>query len=76
MKKIFFNLIFLLGLSFIFIGCEEKVYVFRPDYTPPSVPKGLYSITADEAVWLFWEENDEEDFAEYWVYRAKEGDEY
>ena len=76
MRKIIFSLIFLLGLSFIFIGCEEKVYVFRPDYTPPSVPKGLYSITADEAVWLFWEENDEEDFAEYWVYRAKEGDEY
>ena len=76
MKKIFFNLIFLLGLSFIFIGCEEKVYVFRPDHTPPSVPKGLYSITGDEAVWLFWEENDEEDFAEYRVYRAKQGDEY
>ena len=76
MKKIFFSIIFLIGLSFIFIGCEEKVYVVRPDHTPPSVPKGLYSITADEAVWLFWEENDEKDFAEYWVYRAKEGDEY
>jgi hypothetical protein len=76
MKKIFFSLIFLFGLSFIFIGCEEKIYVFKPDYTPPSVPKGLYSITRNEAVWLFWEENDEEDFAEYRVYRAKEGDEY
>lgn len=76
MRKIFFSLIFLFGLSFIFIGCEEKVYVFRPDHTPPSVPKGLYSITADEAVWLFWEENDEDDFWEYWVYRAEEGDEY
>ncbi len=76
MKRIFFSLIFLLGLSFVFIGCEEKVYVVRPDYTPPSVPKGLYSVTGDKAVWLFWEENDEEDFAEYWVYRAKEDDEY
>jgi hypothetical protein len=76
MKKIFFSLIFLFGLSFIFIGCEEKIYVFKPDYTPPSVPKGLYSITGDETVCLFWEENDEEDFAEYRVYRAKEGDEY
>lgn len=76
MKKVFFSLIFLVGLSFVFIGCEERVYLFRPDHTPPSVPKGLYSVTGDEAVWLFWEENDEDDFAEYWVYRAKEGDDY
>jgi hypothetical protein len=72
MRKIFFSLIFLLGLSFIFIGCEEKVYVVRPDHTPPSVPKGLYSITADEAVWLFWEENDEEDLAGYRIYKKKD----
>lgn len=76
MKKIFLSLTFLLGLSFVFIGCEEKVYLFRPDHTPPSVPKGLYSITGNEMVWLFWEENDEDDFAEYRVYRAKEGEEY
>jgi hypothetical protein len=76
MKKIFLSLVFMLGLSFVFIGCEEKVYVVRPDHTPPSVPKGLYSVTGDEAVELYWEENDEEDFAEYRVYRAKEGDDY
>ena len=76
MKRILVNLIFLLGLSFVLIGCEEKVYVVRPDHTPPSVPKGFCSITADEAVWLFWDENDDEDFSEYWVYRAKEDDEY
>lgn len=69
MRKIFFSIIFLLGLSFIFMGCEEKVYVFKPDHTPPSIPKGLYSITADEAVWLFWEENDESDFKGYRIYR-------
>jgi hypothetical protein len=76
MRKMFFSIIFLIGLSFIFIGCEEKVYVFKPDHTPPSVPKGFYSITADEAVWLFWEENDEDDFWEYWVYRRVEGNTY
>jgi hypothetical protein len=76
MKKILFSLILLVGVSFVFIGCEEKVYLFRPDHTPPSVPKGLYSVTGDETVWLFWEENDEDDFAEYWVYRAKEEDDY
>lgn len=76
MKKIFFSLIVLLGLSFIFTGCEDKVYLFRPDHTPPSVPKGLYSVTGDKEVRLYWEENDEEDFAEYWVYRGLKDDKY
>jgi len=76
MRKTFLGLIFLLGLSFIFVGCEERVYVVRPDHTPPSVPKGLYSVTGDKAVWLFWEENDEGDFAEYWIYRRLKDDEY
>jgi hypothetical protein len=75
-KKIFFSLVFLLGLSFVFIGCEEKVYLFRSDHTPPSIPKGLYSVTGDEAVWLYWEENDEDDFAEYWVYKRRETETY
>lgn len=69
MKKIFFSLIFLFGLSFFFAGCEERVYVVRPDTTSPSIPKGVYSITADKAVWLFWEENDEKDLAGYRIYR-------
>jgi hypothetical protein len=72
MKKIFFGLIFLLGFSFVFMGCEEKVYVVRPDHTPPSVPKGFCSITADEAVWLFWDENDEGDFAGYRIYKKRD----
>lgn len=69
MRRIFFSSIFLLGLSFIFIGCEERVYVVKPDTTPPSIPKGVYSITANEAVRLFWEANDEKDLAGYRIYR-------
>ncbi|MFQ6031919.1 MAG: fibronectin type III domain-containing protein [Candidatus Zixiibacteriota bacterium] len=69
MRKIILSLVFLLALSFIFSGCEERIYVVKPDTTPPSIPKGIYSITADEAVWLFWEENDEKDLAGYRIYR-------
>ena len=76
MKKILLMLILITGSVFIFSGCDDDVYVVRPDYTPPSVPKGIYSITADEAVHLFWEENDESDFKEYRVYRRVEGDDY
>lgn len=73
MKKIFLMLALVIGLTFIFSGCEDKEYVVRPDHTPPSRPKGIYSITADEAVYLYWEENDEGDFKEYRVYRKVEG---
>ncbi len=69
MKKVFLILIFLFGSVFIFGGCEEEVYIVRSDCTPPSMPKGVYSITADEAVWLFWEANDEKDLAGYRIYR-------
>ncbi len=67
--KIFILGIFL-GVSFIILGCEKRVLYY--DDCPPSIPKGLYSITGDERVYLFWYENDEENFDEYWVYRRRE----
>ena len=76
MTKVFLRLILLLGSVFIFTGCADEVYIVRSDHTPPSVPKGLYSVTADEAVYLYWEENDESDFKEYRVYRRVDGDDY
>ena len=76
MKKVFLLLILMVGWVFIFGGCEDEVYILRPDYTPPSVPKGLYSVTAHEAVYLYWYDNDEEDFKEYRVYRREDGEDY
>jgi hypothetical protein len=60
---------FLLGAIFILGGCADEVYILRPDHTPPSVPKGFYSVTGDKEVWLFWEENDERDLEGYRIYR-------
>lgn len=76
MTKVFSRLILLLGVVFIFSSCADEVYIVRSDHTPPSVPKGLYSVTADEAVYLYWEENDESDFKEYRVYRRVDGEDY
>lgn len=77
MKKAISTLILLIGAVFILGGCaEDEVYIFRPDHTPPSVPKGLFSVTMHEAVYLEWYENDEEDFKEYRVYRRDDGDDY
>jgi hypothetical protein len=69
MKKILLIMALMIGSTFVFNGCEDEVYITKPDHTPPSRPKGIYSVTADQAVYLYWEANDEKDFAEYRIYR-------
>ena len=76
MKRAIKTLILLVGAVFILGGCADEVYVLRSDHTPPSVPKGLFSVTMDEAVYLEWYENDEEDFKEYRLYRRDDEDTY
>ncbi len=72
MKKMILVLTVIAGLIFIFNGCEKKVYVVEPDETPPCTPRGVYSITGDGAVYIYWEENDEPDFYRYNIYWAPE----
>ena len=69
-KRGILTLILLMGVIFVWSGCaEDEVYIVRPDYTPPSSPKGFYSVTGDLTVELFWEDNDERDLAGYRVYK-------
>jgi hypothetical protein len=68
MKRAILILTVIVGLIFIFNGCEKKVYVLEPDTTPPSIPKGVYSITGDESIFIDWEPNDEPDFMRYNIY--------
>jgi hypothetical protein len=76
-KKTLWTLMLLVGAALFLGGCaEDDVYILRPDYTPPSAPKGLFSTTMDKAVYLGWYENDEGDFREYRVYRRDDGDDY
>jgi len=74
MKRIILILAILAGFMFIFNSCEKKVYVVEPDTTPPSSPKGVYSITGDSAVYIYWEPNDEKDFYTYRIFWAPEFD--
>ena len=71
-----FHLFLFLGLVLFFLSCEDRVFVYEEDDTPPSVPKGLRSITGDEKVYLYWYENDEDDFKEYWIYKKLDGETY
>jgi len=74
MRKALLILAILAGLILIFTSCEKKVYVVEPDNTPPSSPKGVNSKTGDQAVKIYWEENDERDFYRYKIYWAPETD--
>jgi hypothetical protein len=65
MKKIAIVGILILGA--LFFSCEKKVYVVEDP--PPSAPKGLFSVTQDQAVRIYWESNDESDLDYYKVWR-------
>ena len=70
MKTKLILLIALLGLSFFAFGCEDDTRIICwEDCYHISAPKGLYSITGDGAIYLFWERNDEPDLEGYKVYR-------
>jgi hypothetical protein len=72
MRRKIWKLGLALGLLVLILGCDKKVYYHGYDDVAPSRPKGLYSITGDEAVYLYWEENDERDLKGYVVYRSRE----
>jgi len=57
-------------------GCEvtRTVYISPPDTTPPTVPRGVSSVTGDHEVTVLWFESSEPDLAGYGVYRSNSAD--
>jgi len=63
------NTIFALLITAILLtGCDTNDY--HADYEPPAPPAGLYTVTGDNRVDIFWNENRERDVAGYNVYYA------
>ncbi|MBD3257604.1 hypothetical protein GF377_04160, partial [candidate division GN15 bacterium] len=61
-------LILLLSLlATAMIGCDDDDEVWDPI---PATPQGVYSITGDEVVWVYWNGIYERDVREYIVYRS------
>ncbi|MCE9627387.1 MAG: hypothetical protein K8R56_05675 [Candidatus Eisenbacteria bacterium] len=54
-----------LGLT----ACDDTTTAPR-DITPPAAPRGLFSVTGDGQVSLFWTDNTESDLAGYRIYQA------
>ena len=62
--------IFLGALTFLFLGagCEDCE---SPDGVPPPIPSGVYSVTGDGFVEIFWDPiRGYDDLAGYGVYRS------
>jgi len=54
-------------ISVLLMSCCK---ICEPDTEPPAVPRGVTSITGDDAVYLQWYPNNEKDLAGYNVYRG------
>lgn len=52
--------------AFVAVGCNDTTA--PRDIYPPSAPRGVYSVTGDQTVYLRWLENPEADLAGYRVY--------
>jgi hypothetical protein len=68
MKKTVLLAIAILGLAII--GCEKTTTKYVAIDYPPAAPQGVYSITGDQTVYLFWLPVREADLAGYRVYRS------
>ena len=51
-------------------GCVSDRVTAPRDTTPPAAPRGLYSVTGDHAVALYWLANTESDVAGYRIYEG------
>ncbi|MEO0292028.1 MAG: hypothetical protein ABIM54_03740 [candidate division WOR-3 bacterium] len=70
------KILFIITLIPLLWGCiikEENIYTNYPveiDTIPPSAPRGLYSVTGDQKVYLYFIPNTEKDLAGYYVWRG------
>jgi len=58
-----------LTLPFV-AGCEDEGPVAVAEDTPPFPPDGVFSVTGDRVVTIYWNENQEPDLNGYGVYRG------
>jgi len=61
----------ILALStLVFVGCDDDDKAVTPINKVPTTPQGVYSITGDHAVWVYWNGIYETDVHHYVVYRS------
>jgi hypothetical protein len=63
------TLMLLVAAAMTLGGCNEDPVAPR-DLTPPAAPRGLYTVTGDQTVYLAWYDNTEPDVAGYRIYES------
>jgi hypothetical protein len=54
--------------TLIFTGCDVNINDFESDKIAPNPPNNVYSVTGDNKIYLYWDDNRESDLAGYNVY--------
>jgi hypothetical protein len=62
------KILILATVTLVLVGCEDD-QVAVVDFTP-AAPQGVFTITGDNAVYVYWNGPYERDIAEYLVYRS------
>jgi hypothetical protein len=65
-----FFAIILVFSTMVFVGCDEDDNTVSPVNKVPTTPQGVYSVTGDHAVWVYWNGIYERDVHHYVVYRS------
>ena len=66
LKAVLFGLV-----TLVLWGCENDNQIIIADNVP-AAPQGVYTITGDNAVYVYWNGPYERDIAEYWIYRSSD----
>lgn len=68
-QRLALAMVVLFGLAMTSMGChDDDDRVVMVDVTPPAIPAGVSSITADEEIILYWLPNREPDLAGYRIW--------
>ena len=68
MKSKLFPILVVLGVL-VLVGCDDDNCIFNP---VPAAPQGVFSITGDRAVYLYWYGPYEADIVEFIIWRSDE----
>ena len=62
--------VLIIGIAgFLLVGCEEDDNVVFVN-TVPAAPQGVFTVTGNNSVYIYWNGPYEKDIDEYWVYRS------
>jgi len=74
MKRIAVGIVVI--LFFGIIGCEDDNPQYYEVYEPPPVPQGVYSVTGNDTIFIYWLPVQDPDFDHYRIYWSPDDDLY